>query len=244
MFFGFLYTGCEKDGVYFSNNDLDFEVRIKKEKVYVCHYDSESNNWHLIHVSGNALKAHREHGDKILNDMDNDGFYPTNECGFGPMGDCDDDNADVYPGAPDWCLDGVDGDCNGEELPCALHCDNDLDCCFCGILDQITWTEAAFYCREDFGYAVQYYLCPDAICNQWIATVMYPGYPHYNYCSYSVTGTAQKEPFGSLQQAQKCTDFLVNVAEEMELPTYCFPRLNKSSEGMINPIPRVKSPMK
>ena len=33
----------------------------------------------------------------MLTDADGDGFYPDNECGIGPMGDCDDNNPLLYP---------------------------------------------------------------------------------------------------------------------------------------------------
>ncbi|MFM7199771.1 MAG: MopE-related protein [Myxococcota bacterium] len=41
-------------------------------------------------------------------DLDNDGFYQTADG----MGDCDDQNPDVYPGAPEQC-DSLDNSCNG-----------------------------------------------------------------------------------------------------------------------------------
>ena len=44
-------------------------------------------------------------------DADLDGFYAIGSC-LTPATDCDDDNADVFPGAPELC-DGVDNDCDG-----------------------------------------------------------------------------------------------------------------------------------
>jgi hypothetical protein len=34
------------------------------------------------------------------------------------MGDCDDDDASIYPGADEVCGDGIDQDCDGEDAPC------------------------------------------------------------------------------------------------------------------------------
>ena len=44
-------------------------------------------------------------------DADNDGFTQD-------QGDCDDDNASVYPGAQEICGDGIDQDCDGADLSC------------------------------------------------------------------------------------------------------------------------------
>lgn len=55
----------------------------------------------------------------FLMDMDGDGF--TAET------DCDDHDAGVYPGAPEFCDDGLDQDCSGGDLPCADCPDEDRD---------------------------------------------------------------------------------------------------------------------
>jgi hypothetical protein len=43
------------------------------------------------------------HGDVRLDDQDDDGFVPDNECGIGPMGDCDDNDDTIFPGACTLC---------------------------------------------------------------------------------------------------------------------------------------------
>ena len=50
-------------------------------------------------------------GDAAMNhsDYDGDGFT---SCG----GDCDDSSSSIYPSAPEFCSDGIDQDCDGEDL--------------------------------------------------------------------------------------------------------------------------------
>ena len=45
-------------------------------------------------------------------DADMDGFTES-------QGDCDDENASIYPGAPEICGNGIDEDCNGVDLSCS-----------------------------------------------------------------------------------------------------------------------------
>ncbi len=63
-------------------------------------------------------------------DADVDGYYPTT-CGdpnCQPVGDCDDTNAAVHPGATDTCGDGVDQNCSGADEVCPCVCaDADSD---------------------------------------------------------------------------------------------------------------------
>jgi len=95
----------------------------KKAKIDVCHYSAEDDSWHLINVNLNAWSAHESHGDVRLDDQDGDGYVPDNECGFGDMGDCDDNEVSINPGAEEICGNGIDDDCDG------LIDSDDDDCC-------------------------------------------------------------------------------------------------------------------
>ena len=93
------------------------------KKVDVCHYDADSDSWHVININVNALPAHLGHGDVVLEDADGDGWVEAeNECV--PGGDCDDMDASIHPGADDSCDDGIDNNCNGAVNE---YC---IDCCW------------------------------------------------------------------------------------------------------------------
>ena len=51
-------------------------------------------------------------------DGDGDGYPQTEDCGVLQV-DCDDGQKDVHPGAEEICGDGVDGDCDGQDLFCS-----------------------------------------------------------------------------------------------------------------------------
>lgn len=58
-------------------------------------------------------------------DRDRDGYGEGDGC-RGP--DCDDGNPDIHPGAEEICDDGIDQDCDGEDLECSSQCtDADRD---------------------------------------------------------------------------------------------------------------------
>jgi hypothetical protein len=115
-----LFLACTKE---------DLEPTIVKDEIQareghpvsVCHQKG-NGDWEVLNVSINALNAHLGHGDVELIDADGDGFViAENECI--PGGDCDDDNASVYPGAEEICGDGIDNNCdNAIDEGCVTPC--------------------------------------------------------------------------------------------------------------------------
>ena len=105
----FLFFSCEKETTN-ENASVPNEINAvakKARKIDVCH------SGHTININLNAWPAHQAHGDVRLDDKDGDGYVPTNSCGFGQMGDCNDNNATVYPGATEICGNNIDENCNG-----------------------------------------------------------------------------------------------------------------------------------
>ena len=97
--------------------------------IAVCHLDAVTNTWRTINISITAWPDHQAHGDVRLDDPDGDGYVPTNACGFGQMGDCDDNNAAIHPGAAEIC-NGIDDNCNGqtdEGVQTTFYQDSDND---------------------------------------------------------------------------------------------------------------------
>jgi len=131
-----LLTGCQKEEIFNHNHsdlqtdnesipnlqqDLDPKSGLSltqekafssadrlSKKVRICHKGGK-----VLSINRSALAAHIAHGDLILEDADGDGFYPDNECGYGPMGDCDDTDPNINPAAGEICDDGIDNNCNG-----------------------------------------------------------------------------------------------------------------------------------
>ena len=45
----------------------------KNDKITICHFDADNNEWKTLNISQNAMPAHLNHGDAI--DADGDGFF-------------------------------------------------------------------------------------------------------------------------------------------------------------------------
>ncbi len=99
-----LFASCTKDP---ANGD---------DKISICHKTSshDKNASIIIEINKNALAAHLAHGDVRLDDVDGDGYVPDNACGFGKMGDCNDNNAAINPGAKEILGNSIDENCNGQ----------------------------------------------------------------------------------------------------------------------------------
>jgi len=87
-----------------SKETLEDQITLKSGKkavkIDICHYSEEDSTWDIITISENAWAGHEKHGDVRLDDWDQDGFVPDNECGIEPMGDMDDFDYDNHPPIP------------------------------------------------------------------------------------------------------------------------------------------------
>lgn len=101
-----------------------------QEKVSMCHREG-NGDFHIISIADPAYDTHIAHGDKdvltLFDDLDDDGFGAGVALGifcevlpFTSLtdDDCDDDNADAFPGNSEVC-DDVDNDCDGvvDDIP-------------------------------------------------------------------------------------------------------------------------------
>ena len=114
-----LFTACQKqitpeNEQKAAEENSSVAARNANGKIDICHYDAATNAWHTINISLNAWPSHRSHGDVRLDDEDEDGYVTNNACGVGPMGDCNDNNVAINPGATEICGNNIDENCNGQ----------------------------------------------------------------------------------------------------------------------------------
>ena len=127
-----LFFACEKEGANellpkAENHSHSPATPRSTALIDVCHYDAQTNSWHIISINENAWPAHAGHGDVQLIDNDGDGWVTSpNECGV-PV-DCDDTNASVNPGATEIICNGIDDDCDQSTPDTTVEiCDNGID---------------------------------------------------------------------------------------------------------------------
>ncbi|WP_336518571.1 MopE-related protein [Pollutibacter soli] len=113
---GLAITGCKKEMVAEQVNqqvDLAAAAKGAPTKIDICHFDSRKNSWSVKTINLSQWPDHASHGDIRLDDADGDGYVPTNSCGIGQMGDCNDNNAAINPGTTEIKGNGADENCNG-----------------------------------------------------------------------------------------------------------------------------------
>ncbi|MCB9644306.1 MAG: SpoIID/LytB domain-containing protein [Myxococcales bacterium] len=78
-------------------------------------------------ICGNGVDEDCKDGDlacpPACEDKDQDGYF-AQKAGCPEPFDCDDNNKDIYPGAPDICGNGIDEDCAGGDRPCSATCED------------------------------------------------------------------------------------------------------------------------
>lgn len=112
-----LFLSCEKETTTLLEPIHDIQhpliPRTPPATIDVCHHDAGNDTWHIINISINAWQGHQSHGDAQLIDDDGDGWISeANACISGV--DCDDSNAETYPGADELCFDNIDNNCDGQ----------------------------------------------------------------------------------------------------------------------------------
>lgn len=108
-----LFMACQKQ---VSKDALQEEfassANKSSQKITICHHDVVNDTYKTVYLNLNAWPEHQLHGDIRLDDEDGDGYVPDNACGYGNMGDCNDNDATINPGAAEICDNGIDDNCD------------------------------------------------------------------------------------------------------------------------------------
>jgi len=99
--------------------------------LYMCFYDGGGYNTNKSGLS--YVRAVRGGQAGPSGDLDGDGFTTA-------QGDCNDNDATIYPGTTEICGDGIDQDCNGSDLACSSAGD------FISLFDPVA---SAFYLKNE-----------------------------------------------------------------------------------------------
>jgi hypothetical protein len=113
-----VFSACEKEMAVIekkvTESELNAELR-EPNQVAICHAAGNSG-YNIIYVNENAVNAHLNHGDYLLNvDFDGDGLFAYTPCTEGS--DCNDNDSEVTQGQT---------------------CE-ETDCCFCYFVEDIPW---------------------------------------------------------------------------------------------------------
>ncbi|MEO1010190.1 MAG: thrombospondin type 3 repeat-containing protein [Bacteroidota bacterium] len=117
LIMGFLINSCQKEELSEKMEETEsvesVDLRWQRNKIKICFKSKWRRHPRIIRIRPWTWKWFKKHGAVRLDDQDDDGFVPDNACGFGTMGDCDDNDPLVNPDFPGSCGDGIDSDGDG-----------------------------------------------------------------------------------------------------------------------------------
>ncbi len=217
----FIIAGCSKDGMQSNQTLENLPVDSRSGQVIICH-KTGNGQYKPITINQNAVADHLAHGD-YLPDADGDGYTAIGAC-TGSMNDCNDNNADVHPGAEEVCGNQIDDNCNGE---------TDEECCTVPFFDEELLNSGA-----PFAY---YFDSAVENCVPWEESVYISSFPPhfyyalaYNYFGTKYVGFAIPTESGPVfysayvgvditEADYACTKELLRavIAAHPETPNYC-----------------------
>ncbi|MBW2738448.1 MAG: putative metal-binding motif-containing protein [Deltaproteobacteria bacterium] len=121
--------------------DIEVYSNLSNERAYDQQGTTVMNNRYIRHEywsDGPSLTC---------SDADSDGYYAQSGCGT--LVDCNDEDADIHPGATEICNDGKDNDCDGNYDCSDSECSDDPACLTCTDADS-----DGYYSESGCGSAV------------------------------------------------------------------------------------------